>query len=124
MPRERVMAAEERHDFFISRRGSVAAVAEEVASVLTESGYAVFVQNYDIPYNSDFVEAMHNAIKSSRDLVVLFTKDYEESPHTRKEFTSFAADAAQESDERRVIVLRCEDVPLRGLFASTVYQDL
>jgi hypothetical protein len=43
---------------------------------------------------------------------------------TRKEFTSFTADAAQDSEARRIIVLRCEDVPLRGLFAPTVYQDL
>jgi hypothetical protein len=72
----------------------------------------------------DFVEAMHEAIKGARDLIVLFTRDYEESPHTRKEFTSFIADAAQDSEKRRVVVLRCEDVPLRGLFAATVYQDL
>ena len=56
--------------------------------------------------------------------MVLFTADYEASPYTRKEFTSFEAERAQSTEERRVIILRCEDVPLRGLFASNVYQDL
>jgi tetratricopeptide (TPR) repeat protein len=115
---------EERYDFFLSRRGSVAAVAREVADVLTGKGYKVLVQDYDIPLGASFVEAMHEAVKNSRDLVILFTRDYEQSPYTRKEFTSFEAERAQSTEERHVIVLRCEDVPLRGLLADSVYQDL
>jgi hypothetical protein len=118
------MLAGGRFDFFLSRRGSVAAVAQEVADVLTESGYKVVVQDYDIPFAANFVESMHEGIKNARDLVVLYKGDYEDSPYTRKEFTSFEADRAQSAEERRVIILRCEDVPLRGLFASNVYQDL
>ena len=115
---------DQRYDFFLSRRGSVAAVAREVADVLTEKGYKVLVQDYDIPLGASFVEAMHEAVKNSRDLVVLFTRDYEQSPYTRKEFTSFEAERAQSVEERHIIVLRCEDVPLRGLLADNVYQDL
>jgi hypothetical protein len=37
----------ERYDFFLSRRGSVAAIAQEVADVLKDQGYNVFVQDYD-----------------------------------------------------------------------------
>jgi hypothetical protein len=33
------MSSDQRYDFFLSRRGSVAAVAREVADVLTEKGY-------------------------------------------------------------------------------------
>jgi hypothetical protein len=36
---------EERLDFFLSHRGSVAAVAREVADVLTERGYKVINGN-------------------------------------------------------------------------------
>ena len=36
----------ERYDFFLSRRGSVATIAQEVTDVLTEKGYRVFVQDY------------------------------------------------------------------------------
>jgi len=114
----------ERYDFFLSRRGSVAAIAQEVTSVLTEKGYKVFVQDYDIPLTANFIEEMHEAVKNSRDLVVLFTRDYEQSPYTRMEFTSFEANAAQSAEHRRMVILRCEDAPLLGLFAPHVYQDL
>jgi tetratricopeptide (TPR) repeat protein len=115
---------DERYDFFLSRRGSVAAVAREVADVLTDKGYKVLVQDYDAPIGNSFTEMMHEAIKNSRDLIVLYTGDYEQSAYTRREFTSFEAERAQSMEERHVIVLRCEDVPLRGLLADNVYQDL
>ena len=116
--------ADESFDFFLSRRGSVAAVAQEVENVLTEKGYKVFVQDYDIPLGASFIEAMHEAIKNSRDLIILFTGDYEASPYTRKEFTSFEAERHRDERDRHIVVLRCEDAPLRGLLADTVYQDL
>jgi TIR domain/NB-ARC domain len=114
----------ERYDFFLSRRGSVATIAREVTDVLTEKGYKVFVQDYDIPLTANFIEEMHEAVKNSRDLVVLFTRDYEQSPYTRMEFTSFEANAAQSAEKRRMVILRCEDAPLLGLFAPHVYQNL
>jgi hypothetical protein len=114
----------QRFDFFLSRRGSVSGVAQEVADVLTDKGYRVLVQDYDIPLSASFVEAMHEAIIGSRDLIILFTEDYLSSPYTRKEFTSFEADRVKSSEERHIIVLRCEDVPLRGLLADNVYQSL
>jgi hypothetical protein len=54
MPNDR----DERYDFFLSRRGSVAALAREVADVLTEKGYRVLVQDYDIPIGASFIEVM------------------------------------------------------------------
>ena len=114
----------ERYDFFLSRRGSVATIAREVTDVLTEKGYKVLVQDYDIPLGASFVEAMHEAIINSRDLIILFTEDYLRSPYTRKEFTSFEAERVKTAEERHIIVLRCEDVPLRGLLADNVYQTL
>jgi tetratricopeptide (TPR) repeat protein len=114
----------ERYDFFLSRRGSVAAIAREVADVLTEKGYRVLTQDYDIPLGASFVEAMHEAIINSRDLIILLTEDYLRSPYTRKEFTSFEAERVKTAEERHIIVLRCEEVPLRGLLADNVYQTL
>ena len=49
----------ERYDFFLSRRGSVAATAREVTGVLTEKGYRVLVQDYDIPLGASFVESAY-----------------------------------------------------------------
>jgi tetratricopeptide (TPR) repeat protein len=117
-------ALAERFDFFLSRRGSVAAVAQEVADVLAAADYKVFVQDYDIPLGASFVEAMDNAIKNARGLIILFSGDYERSPYTRKEFTSFEAERLQDERDRHIVVLRCEDAPLRGLLADVVYQDL
>ena len=76
----------EEHDFFLSRRGSSAATAREVEAVLSENGYKVFVQDYDMPIGTSFIEAMYEAIKNSRDLIVLFTRDYTSSLFTRREF--------------------------------------
>ena len=56
-------AVVDRFDFFLSRRGSVATVAQEVADVLTAADYKVIVQDYDIPLGASFVEAMHEAVK-------------------------------------------------------------
>jgi tetratricopeptide (TPR) repeat protein len=117
-------AAADRFDFFLSRRGSVAPIAQEVADVLAAAEYKVFVQDYDIPLGASFVEAMHDGIKNARDLIILFSGDYERSPYTRKEFTSFEAERLQDERERHIVVLRCEDAPLRGLLADVVYQDL
>jgi hypothetical protein len=104
----------ERYDFFLSRQGSVAHIAQEVTDVLTEKGYKVLVQDYDIPLGSSFVEAMHEAIINSRDLIILFTEDYLRSPYTRKEFTSFEAERVKTAEERHIIVLRCQDVRCAG----------
>jgi len=113
-----------RYDFFLSRRGSVAEIACEVADVLTERGYKVFVQNYDFRLGDSCIERMHEGVKNARDLIVLFTRDYEQSPFTRKEFTSFEAQRLRDLEERHIIILRCEDAPIQGLLADVVYQDL
>ena len=81
----------ERYDFFLSRRGSVAAIAREVTDVLLEKGYKVRVEDYDFRLGASFIEEMHEAITRSRDLIILFTEDYLRLPYTRKEFTSFEA---------------------------------
>jgi hypothetical protein len=67
------MPSGERYDFFLSRRGSVASIAREVENVLAEKGYRVLTQDYDIPLTTNFIEEMHEGIKNSRDLIVLFT---------------------------------------------------
>jgi len=40
-----------RYDFFLSRRGSVAAIAREVTDVLMEAGYSINVEDYDFRPN-------------------------------------------------------------------------
>jgi tetratricopeptide (TPR) repeat protein len=114
----------ERYDFFLSRRGSVAAVAREVTDILTEKGYKVFVQDYDIHFGNSLVDKMHEAVSNSRDLIILFTHDYLQSPYTRKEFTSFEAQRLSSPEKRHIVVLRCDDAPPVGLLSDNVYQNL
>jgi len=109
----------ERYDFFLSRRGLVAAIAQEVTNVLTEKGYRVFVQDYDIPIAANFIEEMHEAIKNARDLVVLFTREYEQSPYTRMEFTSFEANTAQSAEHRRMVHPALRGRPFAGSVRAT-----
>jgi hypothetical protein len=111
-------------DFFISRRGAQAAVAQEVAAILMEAGYTVLVQDFDIPYSSNFVIAMHDALKRARHLIVLLTPDYDRSAHTMAEVSNFLALAARADEARRLIVMRVEDCVPDGLFAGIVFADL
>jgi hypothetical protein len=112
------------YDFFLSRRGSVAELAREVADVLTERGYKIIVQDYDFLSGDSVIERMHEGVKNARDLIILFTRDYELSSYCRKEFTSFEAQRLRNLEERHVTLLRCEDAPLEGLLADVIYQDL
>ena len=114
----------ERYDFFLSRGGSVAAIAREVTDVLLEKGYKVRVEDYDFRLGTSFIEEMHEAITRSRGLIILFTEDYLRLPYTRKEFTSFEAQRLRSPEERHVAILRCEDAPLEGLLADVAYQNL
>jgi tetratricopeptide (TPR) repeat protein len=111
-------------DFFISRRGASAAVAQEVADVLVETGYTVIVQDFDISYSANFLAAMHDALKRARHLIVLLTRDYDQSDFTLAEVTNFLAAAARAGGERRLVVLRVDDCEPAGLLAGIVYADL
>jgi len=111
-------------DFFISRRGSAAAVAQEVAEVLKEEGYTILVQDYDIPHSANFIAAMHDALTRSRHLIVLLTKDYAASRFTMMELTNFLAAAGRSADDRRLVVLRVDDCEPEGILAGAVFGDL
>jgi len=111
-------------DYFISRRGASAIVAQEVANTLIGSGYTVIVQDFDIPYTSNFVVAMHDALKRCRHLIVLLSKDYDASDFTLIEVSSFIAAASRSKGERRLVVLRVEDCEPEGIFAGIVFADL
>lgn len=111
-------------DFFISRRGGVAAVAQEVAEVLNAEGYTVFVQDYDIPQSVDFIAAMDDALKRCRHLLVLLTKDYVASKFTMMEVTNFLAVAGRSVNERRLAILCLDECEPEGVLASRVYGSL
>ena len=118
------MAYSEHIDFFISRRGASQAVAQEIADVLGSAGYTVLLQDHDIPYGSNFVEAVHEALKRCQNFIAVISKDYDASRFTRDEWTNFYAAAAQSNGKRRLIAVRTDDCVLDGLFAAVVFADL
>ena len=116
--------AKYQYDFFVSRRGALGVVAAEVAAILEAEGYRVVVQDYDFKLGGDFVEDIHEALISARNLFVLHTADYDQNVWTRKEFTNFFALIADSGGERRICVLRCDESVPRGLLATTVFGDI
>ena len=112
------------YDFFVSRRGSAAAVAKEVAEVLESEGYRVVVQDFDFPVGGNFVSAIQDAITKARHFIGLLTEDYAVSPFTKAEWTNFFALATPSAGTRRLIILRIDNVSPPGLLAAIVYGDL
>ena len=111
-------------DFFLSRRGSVAAVAQEVADVLDAEGYRVLVQDYDFAAGGQFVADIDDALKQARDLLILYSADYHASFWTRQEFHNFLAAVAAANGTRRIGLLRCDDDNPSGLLHGATYGDL
>jgi adenylate cyclase len=111
-------------DYFISRRGSVAAVAQEVADILAADGFRVKLQDYDFAHGSKFVLDIHEALKQARHLLILFSQDYESSFWTREEFASFLVAAAASNGERRIGLLRCDAATPAGLLHGITSGDL
>jgi TIR domain len=117
-------AATFRYDFFISRRGPVAAVAQEVADVLAAENDRVTVQDYDAVLGGTFPLFIHDALVQARHLIVLHSADYDTNHWTRQEFGHFLAAPDRQDGRRRIIVLRCDASEPRGLLAGLVYGDL
>lgn len=112
-------------DFFISRRGSAAQAAQEVAGILTDEGYSVLLQDYDFGHGVNFIAAIDDALRRCRDLIVLLTRDYADSKFTTTtEVANFLAAAGRADEERALIVLRFEQCEPGGVLAGHVYGDL
>jgi hypothetical protein len=111
-------------DFFISRRGTVAAEAQEVADILQSEGYRVLVQDYDAALGESFPLFIHDALTKARHLLMLHSAGYDSTHWTRQEFANLLAAPDARVAERRVCVLRCDAADPRGLLSGVVYGDL
>ncbi len=112
------------YDFFISRRGTVASEAQEVADILQSEGYRVLVQDYDAALGESFPLFIHDALTKARHLLVLHSADYDSTHWTRQEFANFLAAPDARAAERRIGVLCCDAADPRGLLSGVVYGDL
>jgi tetratricopeptide (TPR) repeat protein len=112
------------YDFFVSRRGSAAAVAQEVADALSSAGYSSFSQDYDVGHGANFIAEIHKALKGCQHFIALLTHDYDEAPYTQAEWTNFYKAAVESNGVRRFIVIRVEACDPPGLLAGIVFADL
>jgi tetratricopeptide (TPR) repeat protein len=112
------------YDFFLSRRGSIAAVAREVADILEAEHYRVVVQDYDFASSGQFVLDINRALTEARHLLILYSHDYHSSFWTQQEFANFLAAAPASVPQRRIGVLRCDDSIPQGLLAGITFGDL
>jgi tetratricopeptide (TPR) repeat protein len=108
------------YDFFVSRRGPVAAQAQQVADILIGEGYKVVVQDFDFASSGHFVLDIDRALKQSQHLLILYSHDYDTNFWTQQEFANFQA--ARSGDEQRQIrLLRCDDAVPDGLLAGITH---
>src|SRR5277367_1681063 len=112
------------YDFFISRRGSVAVEAREVADILEAEGFRVIVQDYDFSSSGQFVLDIDKALKQARHLLILYSLDYHSSFWTQQEFANFFANVAASNGESRIGVLRCDNAMPGGLLRGSTFGDL
>ena len=109
-----------QYDFFVSRRGTVAATAQEVADVLAGENYKVIVQDYDFAASAHFVLDIDKALKQARHLLILYSGDYDTNFWTRQEFANFQA-ARGGDEQRRIGLLRCDGSAPAGLLAGITH---
>ncbi len=111
-------------DYFISRRGTHAPVAQEVAGILREIGVTSFSQDYDIAHGENFIGRIHDALGRCEHFIALLTSDYASAAYTKAEWTNFYPVYVETDGARRFIVIRLEDCEPPGLLRGIVYADL
>jgi tetratricopeptide (TPR) repeat protein len=107
-------------DFFISRTGADKGAAELIAGIVREAGLTPFYQDQDFGH-ADFMRMMERGFETAAKLIVLLSKEYQESEYCRKEYNTFLRRDPGNLDQR-VIVLRvgeCEATGNLSTLAST-----
>jgi hypothetical protein len=110
-------------DFFISgRAGSTA--AQEIAQVLRDADYQVYLPERDIFYGTKFVPGQFEAIARSRNLIIVLTKDFYESHFALADTLNFVSIATQDKRERRLVVIGLEESVSGRLIHAKAFGDV
>ncbi|MDQ3919295.1 MAG: toll/interleukin-1 receptor domain-containing protein, partial [Acidobacteriota bacterium] len=111
------------HDVFISYAAEDHGVAEEVCRALEEHGVKCWIAPRDVPYGTDYEDAIVDAISASPLLVLILSARSNASPHVKREIQN----ACAEGSTTRIIPLRIEDIPyskgLQYYLRSTQWLD-
>ena len=109
-------------DFFISRAGADAVVAQRIDAILREAGYTTILQDWDFGH-ADFVAKMDDAIRRCRRTVTLLSHAYLGSEYCGVEWR-----AAFSRDPRNfgqaVALLRVTECQPIGILCVYAYTDL
>lgn len=110
-------------DFFVSHASEDQAWAEWIAWQIESIGYSAVLQAWDFSPGSNFVAEMDEAAVTSMAVIAVVSPAYMKSVFAKSEWAAaFASDPV--GTERRLIPVRVEVVPLRGLLSQIVYIDL
>ena len=109
-------------EFFISRAGPDAALAQRIAHILEDAGRRVVIQDWDFK-NRAFMERMHAALTSGARTVALLSPDYLTRDHCAAEWQNTIADDPL-NRQSKLIVLRIRPCDPVGLLKSLAFWDL
>lgn len=111
-------------DFFISYTQSDRHWAEWIGWRLTEVGYSVFLQDWDIVPGNDWVHEMHRMSRDASQILAVVSPSYlQESEFGEAEWRAAFMDDPT-GEQRRLIPVRIAECHPRGLLGTRVYIDL
>ncbi len=109
-------------EFFISRAGPDAEIAQRIAHILESAGRPVILQDWDFK-NRAFMERMHAALTSGARTIALLSPDYLTRDHCAAEWQNTIADDPLNRNSK-LIVLRIRPCAPDGLLKSLAFWDL
>jgi len=119
----RASGEEQFYSLFLSYNRADVAWATWIAWVLEDLGHRVIFQAWDFTVGTNFVQKMHQALKTADKLVLVLSDDYLASGFTASEWSAlFRVDP--DGSQRRLIPLRVRSCAPEGLLGSVVYLDL
>ncbi len=116
------------YDFFISRRGAQADVAQEVAQALIDDGWPeerIFLQDKDLAPGLAILNEIEKAVGRSRHFIAVLCSTYADSHYTNVvEAQTFLHNTDVGTQDRRLIVIKVEPVETPSLLRNFGAVDL
>lgn len=112
------------YDVFLSHRGAVAAVAQEIADVLKAEGLTVRLQAYDFALGGQSVLDIHAALKTCRHLLIAYSHDYDGQRLDPAGVRQLPRCGGRQQRGPRIGVLRCDDARPDGLLRGITFGTL
>ncbi|MCL2198810.1 MAG: tetratricopeptide repeat protein [Defluviitaleaceae bacterium] len=113
-----------KRDFFISYNHRDKVRAKQIADIIKQEGYTVYIQRDDIGKGDDFIKKMNDFLTNSNGLIAVASKNYFESGYCEIEF--WAAFNKHIKTKRAYVFhsFRIEDIAMPELTQNNVYTDL